>query len=413
MHQPYTHGSYDREVAYVDQAIGKFRQALTGRGKDTLVVLTSDHGESLGEHGEETHGYFIYQSTLHVPLILHWPTAAGHPARVDDPASLIDVAPTLLDFLGVPAPTQFQGRTLLRSPGDKPIYSESMYARDHLGCSALRSIRLGRYKYIDAPKPELYDLATDPGESQNRYDRDRAQAQKLSEMLRSLSAPARRPAPSSTSPEVLARLRSLGYLGGGPPRTVSGVDPKDRLQQYLRYGQGIRLANAGQLAAAIGEFRKVLAEDPQNTLAHFYVGVCYYRLHQLDEAVTALHAALAVAHHYPPAEELLGTIWLVKHDYKRAREQFEQLAASTPASYGAHYNLGILALREGRSDDALRELLAACRADPTSAQPHAALGSLYNARGDADRAKEEFRQAIALDPNDQASRKNLEQLVRR
>jgi Flp pilus assembly protein TadD len=408
-HQPYSHGSYDGEVAYVDRAIGNFRHDLAAQLKDALIILTSDHGESLGEHGEDTHGYFIYQSTLWVPLLVHWPAAGSHPARVDDPASLIDIAPTVLDFVGAQAPAGFQGRSLMKAV-DAPVYSESMYARDHLGCDALRAIRLGRYKYIAAPKPELYDLEADPGELHNRYDQDRPLAQKLRAQLLALADSARRPAPNPASAEVLARLRSLGYLGGGPARSASGIDPKDRLQLYLRYGRAIRLANTGRLTDAIGEFRKVLDEDRQNVLAHFYVGVCYYRMRRFDEAVTALNDTLSTARNYPPAEELLGSIWLLKKDYARARQQFEHLAAVAPGNYGAHYNLGMLALQEGRSDEALHELQAASRADPNAAQAHSALGSLYQSRGDPVRAGEEFRQAVALDPDDQTARKSLEQL---
>ena len=394
VHQPYSHGSYFGEVAYVDEAIGKFRRELDARGRlqDTLIALTSDHGESLGEHGEDTHGYFIYQSTLRVPVILHWPASGNRPARVDRPASLIGLAPTVLEFLGVPAPPQFHGRSLMR-PDEEPVYSESMYARDHLGCAALRSVRTGRYKYIDAPKPELYDLQADPAESHNRYSQEPALSAKLKARLEALSPATRRPPPNPASAEVLARLRSLGYLGGGGSRAASAVDPKDRLALYRRYGRAIHMANTGQLSEAIAEFRRVLREDPQNLLAHFYIGVCYYRMHRLDDAAAALKDIPA----YPPAEELLGTIWLLKKDYVRAREQFEHLAVTTPGSYGAHYNLGILAMREGRIDEAVRELQAAAKADPGAAAPHSALSDLYRRRGDLARAAEESRKVNAIE----------------
>jgi tetratricopeptide (TPR) repeat protein len=416
VHQPHSHGSYDAEITYVDEAIAHFRQSLAAQSipQNTLIVLTSDHGESLGEHGEETHGYFIYESALRVPLIFHWPAGAGqYPARIDEPASLIDVAPSILDFLAVPAPPQFRGRSLLRllrphPPDTEPVYGESMYARDHLGCSPLRSIRAGRYKYIDAPKPELYDLTADPGETQNRYERDRSQALDLKARLLSLYSGERRPANAAVNPEVLSRLRSLGYLAGGPSRAASGVDPKDRFGEYQRYGRAIRLANTGHLPEAIHEFQKVLEEDGQNVLAHFYLAVCHYRSGRLDDAVKTLDDTLIAAPDYPPAQELLGTIWLLKKDYVRARQQFSHLAAIAPENYGAHYNLGILAMREGRREEAGQELRAAAQADPGSAQPHATLGALYCAQGDLNRAWDEFRQALAIDPHDKASRKALE-----
>ena len=419
VHRPYLHGSYDAEIAYVDKAIGRFQQSFAAPKilQDILIVLTSDHGESLGEHGEETHGYFIYESTLWVPLIFRWPAgAAPYPARVDEPASLLDVAPALLDFLGIPVPPQFQGHHLFRllrphPPDGEPVYAESMYARHHLGCSPLRSIRLGRYKYIEAPKPELYDLATDPGETQNQYERDRSMALDLRARLLSLYNGERRPAQKPADPEAISRLRSLGYLGGAPLKSGSGADPKDRLGEYERYGRAMRLANTEHLPEAISEFKKLLEEDGQNVLAHFYLAVCYYRSRRLDDAVKALEATLMIASDYPPAEELLGTIWLLKKDYVRARRQFEHLAAIAPENYDAHYNLGMLAMREGRMEEAGRELRAAAHADSGSAQAHTALGSLYRAQGDLNRAKDEFRQALAIDPHDETSRKALELIV--
>jgi len=421
VHQPYGHGGYDAEIAYVDEAIGRFQQSLASNKilDDAVIVLTSDHGESLGEHGEETHGYFIYQSTLRVPLVIRWPSGASHPGQVNQSASLIDVSPTLLELLGLQIPASFQGHSLLRSfrgsppaspSNEQPIYSESMYARDHVGCSSLRSLRIGRYKYIDAPKPEFYDLETDPLEAKNRYDTDRSRALAMKARLLSLYGGDKPPAQNTANPEVTSRLRSLGYLSGGPARPVSGVGPKDRLDAYLRYGRAIRLANAGRVPEAIGEFQKLLAEDRQNTSANFYLAVCYYRSRRLDDAVKALEATLAASKDYAPAEELLGTIWLMKADYAKARQQFAHLAAIAPGNFNAHFNLGILATREGRIEDAQRELQSAARVDASSAPAHAALGSLYFKQGNWNRAKEELRLALAIDPHDEASRKVLEQL---
>jgi arylsulfatase A-like enzyme/Tfp pilus assembly protein PilF len=414
-HQPYAHGSYDGEIAYIDKALGSFEESLASQGllRNTLIVLTSDHGESLGEHGEDTHGYFIYQSTLWVPLILRWPAGTGPgAARVSEAVSLVDVAPALLEWLGIPAPRQFQGHSLLRflgprNGGGDPVYSESMYARDHLGCTPLRGIRLGRYKFIEAPKPELYDLANDPGEKQNLYERDGAKAGELRARLLSISNGEHRPTAKPASSAALAALRSLGYLGGAPSTPLSGADPKDRLALYRRYGRAVQLANTMRLPEAIREFQKVLEEDGKNVPAHFYLAVCYYRSHRLDDAVKVLDATLAISPNHLPAEELLATIWLLKKDYVRAREQFTHVAAIAPHNYAAHYNLGMLARREGRADEAAREWQAAASADPSSAQPHNALGSLYCAQGSADRAVEELRQALALDPHDEEARTAL------
>jgi choline-sulfatase len=384
LHQPYP-GGYNAQVSYVDEQLGRFQQFLADKGlaQKTLLVLTSDHGESLGEHREDTHGYFIYQSTLRTPLLIHWPATMGlHAARVEEPASLVDVAPTILQSLGIAAPPQFQGRSLLKPDSDREVYSESLYARDHFGCAPLRSIRVGAYKYILSPKPELYDLSQDPAEQHNLYDRQKSQAHSLQERLQALEsryAPQQKPAPLNVSPEVLSRIKSLGYLSTSRPRAAmggDGPDPKDRLDEYLRYGRGIMLSSTGYLPAAIHEFQEVVNQDPQNVLAHYYLAVCYHRSRRLDDAAKELDATLALAPDYWRAEELLGSIWLEKKDYPRAHDQFTHLLKTVPDDYGAHYNLGILAMQNGKQEEARRELCAATHADPDSTQARQALEKL-------------------------------------
>jgi tetratricopeptide (TPR) repeat protein len=415
VHQPYSHG-YDAQVSYVDEQLGRFLRFLATKdlANKTLIVLTSDHGESLGEHGENTHGYFIYQSTLWTPLLIHWPSDKGpHATRVDEPASLIDVAPTILQSLAIPVPPQFQGRSLLK-PGEEAVYAESMYARDHLGCSPLRSLRVGNYKYIQAPKPELYDLSKDPAELHNLYDSEKALARSLQERL-IRDAPPQRPAPTPAAPEVVARLRSLGYLAGNrrASNQDSGPDPKDRLDEYMRYSRGIKYSSTGHLPEAIREFQEVLKQDPQNVLAHFYLAVCYHRSRRLDDSAKELDVTLAIAPDYWRAEELLGSIWLEKRDYVRAREQFTHLLKTAPGDYGAHYNLGILAIRDGRWDEALRQLRAAVDADPHSAPAHYRLGLVLLQQGKEREADQEFRQALAADPGFVDARKALEHVLQR
>jgi Tfp pilus assembly protein PilF len=306
-------------------------------------------------------------------------------ARADEPASLVDVAPTILQSLAIPAPAQFQGRSLLQPDAagvEREVYSESLYARDHFGCSSLRSLRVGRYQYIQAPKPELYDLSQDPGELHNLYEQETALARSSDERLRSLQsryAPPQKPVPMSASPEVLTRLKSLGYLATSRPRAAldrSGPDPKDRLDEYLRYGRGIMFSSTGDLPLAIHEFQEVVKQDPQNVLAHYYLAVCYHRSRRLDDAVKELDATLALAPDYWRAEELLGSIWLEKKDYVRAHEQFTHLLKTVPEDYGAHYNLGILAMRNDKWEEAQRELRAAVAADPDSRQAREALEKL-------------------------------------
>jgi arylsulfatase A-like enzyme/Tfp pilus assembly protein PilF len=447
---------YDGELRYIDEQVGTFCDFLRQSGlfDKSLVILTSDHGESLGEHGEKTHGYFIYQSTLWVPLIIHWPGGSGSfPALAGEPASLMDVAPTILQFAGIPSPPEFQGRSLLEllhegSPsGGREVYGESLYAHNHFGCSSLRSLRMGHYQYIQAPKPELYDLVADPRETTNLYALRRSLALASQERLSALRARFRGehpPAAKALDPDTVARLGSLGYVALSSQHSDSpdtGPDPKDRITDFESYGRAIVLAAAGQVGEsnarlerllalhpelldlhmslglnhqrqqqhedAAREFQQVLKTDPLNIQAHFNLGLSLFELHRTDAAAKELEAALAIAPYYTHAEELLGAIWLEKGDYARAREQFAHILTIDPNDYGAHYNLGALAILEGDWDAGEQHLEAVLSRDPSDADAHNTLGSLYLRKGDLDKAVREFREALRLRPQFAGGHYNL------
>jgi len=451
LHQPYDlpqdpklrHGEtgYAAELAYVDRVLGDFLAALDRRQllQKTLIVFTSDHGEALGEHGETTHGYFIYQSTLHVPLIVHWPAGSRRipPDRVDEPASLLDVAPTILDAIGIPRPGEMRGHSLMSAPGAQETYSESTYARNHFGCASLRSLRVGAYKYIDAPKPELYDLSSDPNEMRNLYAQQRAKAAALSARIDAVraGAPASRSGKAATpTPETIEILRSLGYLSGSTSasRIEPHVDPKDRIAPFEQYLNALTLASAGKLAEAggllahlrdqlpdivdirtslglnqqrlgeytqaAGEFKRAVEMDPANAPAHFELGLCYFRLRQPADAIKQLKAALALEPWYTRADEALADIYIQQKDYTQARAHLDHLLSVDPASYTAHFNLGILAALAENWSEAERHMLSALRADPGSAEAHNTLGNVYLQRGDLERARLQFEEAIRLQP---------------
>jgi choline-sulfatase len=429
---------YEAELAYVDAVLGDFLAFLERRGllNKTLIVFTSDHGEGLRDHGESTHGYFIYESTLHVPLIFHWPTGSKRISqdRVTEPASLLDAAPTILDVLGLPQPGGMRGHSLVSSRGAEQIYAESRYAYNHFGCAVLRSLRLGNYKYIDAPKPELYDLSSDPGESRNLYTARQPIASDLRKRMLELSASQSVPKPRAASADTMSALRSLGYLSGSPAssRSSGQVDPKDRIGDFELYGHARALASANRLAEsdvllkklavkladvaeirislglnhqqsgddaeAVEEFKRAVELEPVNAQAHFDLALSDFRLHQSGEAVRELLAALVIEPWYTRAEELLAHIYLQKKDYEHARARLQHLLSVDPRNYTAYYNLGVLAAMAGNWADAQGELISALRADPGSAEAHNTLGSVYLQRGQLASARGELQQAIRLQP---------------
>ncbi len=453
LHAPYSlpanpalrHGEtgYQAELAYVDQVLGDFFAFLERRGllQKSLIVFTSDHGEGLGEHGESSHGYFVYQSTLHVPLTFHWPAAGGKRVakeRVDEPASLLDVAPTILDALGISKPAEMRGHSLISNGQAEDVYSESIYARRHFGCASLRSVRAGNYKYIDAPAPELYDLASDPNEQHNLYDQQKAEAGALRERIGAVRASA--PALSATkqgapSADTAAALRSLGYLSGSSTtsRIEPRIDPKGRIKDFERYVQALALSAGGQAAEsnalleplaerlpdvaeikmtmgmnrlrlgqgaeAEREFKKVIEVDPANAAAHYELGFVFFHSRQRDDAIREFKAALALEPWYTRADEALAEIYLQNKDFSQARDHLDHLLAVDPGSYTAHFNLGILAAMDKDWDGAQRHLQAAVRADPGSAEAHNTLGGIYFERGELDTARGEFQSAIRLQSN--------------
>ncbi len=474
LHTPYQHhrnmpalsagSGYDSELQYEDRTVGQFLHFLRERGlfDKALIVFVSDHGESLGEHGEATHGYFIYQSTLHVPLIIHWPAkTAVFQARVNEPSGLLDVVPTILQFLGVSVPSHFQGKSqleLLNASGPQhpqAIYSESIYAHNHYDCSPLRSVRIGRYKFIQAPKPELYDLDRDPHELNNLYSNRRAVAALLQARLDSLLV--HHPAihvstANAISPKAAEQLRALGYMassGPAPANSNSGIDPKDRIVQYEETHRAISMAYSGRLKEsvallekvlattpnlpdarnilglfqqklglheeAVKNFREILKKDPSNTLAHYNLAVSYFNLSQPELAIKEIHAVRASASDSGraleqvtiPAEELLGTIWLQQKDYPRARTQFEHLLTIAPRDFTALYNLGWLAGMEGNFAEGIQRLKAAAEVEPENADAHSALGTLYLRRGDLSDAKNQFLDAARLSPASASTHYNL------
>lgn len=469
LHTPYTHHrgingtGYDAEIEYVDRTLGQFWSYLSKKGlfDKTLIVFLADHGQGLGEHGEQTHGFFIYQSTLHVPLIIHWPKdSPRYSARVTEPAGLIAVAPTILQFLHIPAPPQFQGKSLMgllsnaEPHNPRKIYSESLYAHNHFDCAPLRSIRIGNYKYIEAPKPEFYDLATDPHELHNLYNQDRDLALAYKERLLSFMSRfsiVHQRTPEGISPEIVERLASLGYVAvssSHPEISDSGIDPKDMLVPYQKTNRAIALAYAGRTTEAVSllekvltrypqlsdtrtilglydlklgrntpaadNFKDVLKEDPTSILAHYNLGRCYIRLNRLPKAIKEFRAVMAIGSSSPaykqvtiPTQEMLGVILLRLKDYEHARTQFDKLLLVDPQDYIAHYNLAWLDALGGKLEESKRQLRLALAAKPKSPEANNALGKIYLEEHKLNAARLAFEKALQSNPQFPIAHYNL------
>ena len=466
LHTPYNlslatrhsfHGSgYEAELEYVNRVLGAFWDFLIRQRlwEKTLLVFISDHGEGLGEHGEDTHGSFIYQSTVRVPLIFHWPTHVdSFPERVDEPVSLMDVSPTILEFVRSRQLENSQGRSLLGllkqespDPG-REVFTESLYAHNHFGCSGLHSLRVGRYKYTEAPKPEFYDLAQDPDEKTNLYAHEKALAftfRKRLDLLRSRFSRAHGSDSSALTAEAINKLNSLGYVASSSTHSEpeeSGPDPKDLISDFEEFSRSQTLASSGKLSEAntllkrllgkrpelldvritlgvnmqklgqhqnaVENFRWVLKADPANTQAHFNLATSYFALQQFDEAIKEAGATLAIAPYYTRAEELLGSIFFQRKEYDQARAHFTSILMFAPDDYAAHFNLGVLAIMESQLEEGEKQLRLALRAYPQSAAAHNAWGSLCFRRGDLEAARLEFVKSIQLEHNFAQAHYNL------
>jgi choline-sulfatase len=334
LHTPYTLpqvagltptvAGYDAELQYVDQVIGRFRDALKQDGvwDKALVILLSDHGESLGDHGETSHGYFIYESTMHVPLIIHWPAGTtAHPERASQQGGLIDLAPTILDFLSIPAPPSFEGVSLL-SGRERTTYGESVYAQENFGWAALRSIQSGAYKYIDAPRAELYDVLKDPTERTNILTAHPQEVRSMKSQLDALmarSGPPPQQSSSKVSPRIREILGSLGYTAGGRKATQGqSADPKDKIGENEAFENGLTFLYSARYDKAIPALQTLVKQDPQNLPALCALGEAYLRSGNGPRALELWQQALERDPKYRTAAESIGGYWLARKDYDKA-----------------------------------------------------------------------------------------------
>ena len=351
-----------------DSTVGKILTALRTKEllDDAIVVVVSDHGESLGAHGEDTHGIFLYDETIHVPLLLKLPQNQLAGKRVSARVRSLDIAPTVLEAAGVPVPSQMQGQSLLRlaktsTAADVPVYAGSEFPRQAFGWSPLESWRSGKYLYIRASKPELYGLSADPGATHNLATTSKAIAQTLASQLDGFDAHFShdKSAAARLSSSEMQKLASLGYVGLQKTSTssgaVEGVDPKDAISIANQTFSAIGDLDRGRLDQAIAAFRQVLAKQSNIYLAEYGLGKALAQKQQYKESIEHLHKAVALQPDSSWANLEIGRALNKTGDFKTASVHLEIAANRMGEFPEVHALLAEAYEHLGRKSDAERE----------------------------------------------------------
>jgi arylsulfatase A-like enzyme/Flp pilus assembly protein TadD len=413
-HSQYAGHLYDGEIAYCDEQLGRVFMALKQAGvyDQTLIVFLSDHGESLGEHGEDEHGFFLYSATLHVPLIVKT-TGDTRLAerRVDAVVGTVDVAPTILQLVALHdhLTEQFQGSSLAslllgKAPAEeRTAYAETYYPRNSFGWSPLRALIGPRYVFIDAPDPELYDPAKDPGEKVNLYIGRRAEANALKARLDALTERyISKTAPGGGPPlsaETLEKLKSLGYLAYSAPAAQPDArgnlpDPKAKVRTYRAILRATDLAQAGRPTESDRVLHDLARTETQIYLIPFMRAENAFREGRLKEAEREFLACLKLNPKFSQAIMGAARAYHADHQDDKAKPLLEVALHQNPQNFLASYALGVIAADEKKSDEAVRYFQAAIRDKPN-------YGPAYRSVGIAQVERQEYREAL---PNLQRAR---------
>jgi choline-sulfatase len=448
---------YDGEVAYADSIVGKLTKLFS---PNTLLIVTSDHGESLGDHGENAHSFFIYDSTLHVPLIFRWPGNFQKGVKISIQARLIDLMPTILESISAPVPPGLRGTSLKpwllnptkHDPG-LASYCETFTPWLHFGWSRLQGVRKEGWKYIQAPKPELYNTVLDQKEVENQISRNQTKALQLKSWLDksgALQIEKRTDTQEEIDPEVLEKLASLGYAGvpskQGDPISKNLSDPKDKLNDFKLFNrlirEGIEDFQKEHFEQAAAKFRILKDKNIPSFEVHYYLGRSLLRLKSFALARGELEAAVQKLPHFLPAYADLAEVhegegnlksaeqallaglkmspyhpslvqplaWLYQ-EQKRLHEAetlLEKELEQYPDDIEARFRLGALYRDAGRADEAIAQFRKILQTHPEDAEAHNQLGMLYGGAARMTEAVQEFTIAARLQPNNSDIQHNLQ-----
>ena len=436
---------YDGEIAFADSALASFVGHLKQRGwyDNSLIVVVGDHGEGLGEHHEQTHGIFLYDSTLHVPLILKFPgRSAG--SVIQSQVRTTDILPTVLDLLGIPSSQALDGQSLKpyfagKESANRTLFGETDYPL-HFGWAPLRVVRAEGFKFVEAPRPELYDLNTDPGELKNTYAPWDLTVQKLRKILADERAqkPPMAPSGGTVGVGTLDELRALGYLGPADAGSSTNVpepsllpDPKDKIEQQNLLHSAMMAAEDGRYSDAQVGLEKVLALDPSSQTALMQLGELELRAGQYAKAMEYLKRARALRPEDPTAaffegkalvkagnltgardalqdsvrlaprqsadaRVLLGQVFLELQDVKAAEDQFEAVLLLEPGRVDAQIGIARTQLADQKFAEALRQLAPLSKSQPRNADVFMLLAKAYSGLGRRLEASQAETRARAL-----------------
>jgi arylsulfatase A-like enzyme/Tfp pilus assembly protein PilF len=404
--EKYAGRPYDGEVAYTDRELGRLFAAVAGKSpEDTLIAVMSDHGESLSDHGEYTHGVFLYDSTVRIAFLLAGP-GVPKSMRVKQQARTVDVLPTVLELMGIQTPAGVQGASLTPAFRGKPLstsdaYLETLYPKINMDWAELRGIRASRWKYIRAPKAELYDLQQDPGETDNVIGNHPTEAHRLEAALQAVAAQAEKVQTTMADPRTLAQLKSLGYLGGSSAQqftlTGGGIDPKDRLDVLKSLYLAVSPDASSPAAQRVPLLRKALADDPGNATVYYHLGNEYARTGRAREAMKLYQDALRHGLSNAWLFSRLAYLFLQQGNKDEAIAYFEKAAQRNPSDNESLNDLGMAYLETGRLADAERALRWSAKADDQYALAYNGLGLVAIQKHDLQAARESFEKAVQLD----------------
>ena len=411
---------YDGEIAYADACLGKLLEALRQHGlyDETMIAVMADHGESLGAHGESTHGVFLYDETLHVPLLIKLPLNRGAGRRIEARAGLVDVAPTVLAAAGLTPPSQMQGQSLLAlvkaapdanaegSSPDRPAYAETDYPHRAFGWGALRALRTGKYLFIQAPERELYNQSSDPEETHNLAGSSKAVADTLASQLADFRGKTAQTLVdlAKPDPEKLQKLQALGYVGSdtGPvqdDKNLTGLDPKTRIEIANLLHDAMFDVEDARYEQALPLLERALAVQPEMPVANMQYGIAQARLKRFDLAIPPLRKAVTAQPDNGMGHYELGLALFETGDRTGAAPEFEAAAARAPRWADAHFSLAAVYARIDRVPDALTELDTTLGISPDHYRANLLRGRILSLQGNPLGALNNLEKAAQVQPD--------------